>query len=126
MQEEDEDVDSDKDSRDAKSRHVLRALQAGTIRYRRHGNLICPFCVRIIDNDRNSMIRHAVGVGNGSKVRVPHVKAKHATYGVLLKKLFARDIRLGLAHPPRRSNSNQDKKARKARKAWNKRQAAVM
>lgn len=114
MQEEDEDVDSDKDSRDAKSRHVLRALQAGTIRYRRHGNLFCPFCVRIIANDRNSMIRHAVGVGNGSEVRAPHVKAKHAAYGVFLKKLLARDIRLGLAHPPRRSNSNQDKKARKA------------
>ena len=108
------DVDNDKDSRDAKSRHVLRALQAGTIRYRRHGNLFCPFCVRIIANDRHSMIRHVVGVGHGSEDRAPHTKAKHAAYGVFLKKLLARDIRLGLAHPPRRSNSNQDKKARKA------------
>ena len=78
LQEEDKDVDSDKDSRDKKRRHVLRALQAGTIRYSRHDNLFCPFCVRIIANDRNSMIRHAVGVGNGSETSAPHVKAKHA------------------------------------------------
>lgn len=62
------------------------------------------------------MIQHAVGVGRGSQQRPAHVRAKHAAYGVFLKKLFARDIRLGLAEPPLNPNNNG------ARNPWRRRQ----
>ena len=42
MQEEDADVQMEKESRDAKSRHVLRDLEAGKIRYLRGGKLTSP------------------------------------------------------------------------------------
>ena len=117
MQEEDVDVQMEKESRDAKSRHVLRDLEAGKIRYLRGSKLTRPFCIRRIASDRTSMIQHAVGIGRGSEQRrQAHVMAKHAAYGVFLKKLLARDIRLGLEQPPPKK-ANKDK-GRKGRKPW--------
>ena len=120
MQEPDSDVDYEKDSRDAKSRYVLKELEAGKHRYRRGDKWICPFCIRGIDGSRNSMIQHAVGIGqSGSQnKRSALLMAQHAAYGVFLKKLLARDIRLGLAQPPPPKKANKDKKARKGRKPW--------
>lgn len=109
MKESDDGVSSDQESRDAKSRHVLRQLQNGQIRYRRRGGvLFCPFCGSNIHNDIVSMIRHATDVGRGAESRGAAVMAKHAAYGVFLKKLLARDIRLGLAQPPLNPN-HQDR-----------------
>ena len=102
MKESDEGVSSDQESRDAKSRHVLRQLEHGQIRYRRRGALF-------IATDIVSMIQHATGVGRGVETRGATVMAKHAAYGVFLKKLLARDIRLGLAQPhlnPNRTDRN--------------------
>ena len=104
MKESDDGVSSDQESRDAKSRHVLRQLEHGQIRYRRRGALFCPFSGRNIHNDIISMIRHATGIGRGAKSRGATVMAKHAAYGVFLKKLVARDMRLGLAQPPLNPN----------------------
>ena len=107
----------EKESRDAKSRHVLRDLEAGKIRYLRGSKLICPFCIIRIASDRTSMIQHAVGIGRGlEQCRQAHVIAKQAAYGVFLKKLLARDIRLGLDEPPPKK-ANKDK-GRKGRKPW--------
>ena len=109
MKESDDGVSSDQDSRDAKRRHVLRQLQNEQIRYlRRGGVLFCPFYGRNIHNDIVSMIWHATGVGRGAEICGAAVMAKHAAYGVFLKKLLAREIRLGLAQPPLNPN-HQDR-----------------
>ena len=62
-------MDSDKDSRDCKSRFVLRKLKNGDIDYRttydgwgrrgRYGYIKCPFCDRRITSRFDSLIDHA-------------------------------------------------------------------
>ena len=47
----------------------------------------CLLCTRIVAEDYNSMVQHAVGIDQGSYKRAGHVKAKHETYGVFLKNL---------------------------------------
>ena len=65
-----------------------------------------------------SMIDHAVGIGRGSRNTNSALSmARHAAYGVFLKKLFARDIHLGVTQPPPKK-LNKDKKARKGKKPW--------
>ena len=111
MKESDDEVSSDQESRDAKSRHVLRQLQNGQIRYHHRGALFFPFCGRNIHTDNVSMIQHATGVGHGAETHGDAIMAKHAAYGVFLKKVLARDIRLRLAQPPLNHN-------RTGRNAW--------
>ena len=119
FQEADDEVDYDTDSRDAKSRYVLKELEAGKHRYRNGNKWVCPFCGRILGTKRESMINHAVGIGRGSRNTNSAISmARHAAYGVFLKMLFARDSRLGVAQPPPKKKVNKDKKARKGRKPW--------
>ena len=120
FQEADDEVDYDTNSRDAKSRYVLKELEAGKHRYRNGNKWVCPFCGRILGPKPESMIDHAVGIGRGSRnTNLAISMARHAAYGVCLKKLFARDIRLGVAQPPPKKKVNKDKKARKGRKSCN-------
>ena len=98
FQEADDEVDYDTDSRDAKSRYVLKELEAGKHRYRNGNKWVCPFCGRILRTKHESMIDHAVGIGRGSRNTNSAISmARHAAYGMFLKKLFAWDIRLGVA-----------------------------
>ena len=79
-------MDDDKERRDQKSRYVLKRLRSGEIRFRRRGELFCPFCGRIIQKDIRSMIQHALGVGlSVSRKHRPATKAKHAAYGLFLQ-----------------------------------------
>ena len=122
FQEPDNEVDYDTDSRDAKSRYVLKELEAGKHRYRNDNKWVCPFCGRILCTKRESLIDHAVGIGRGSQNTNSILSmARHAAYGVFLKKLLARDIRLWVAQPPPKKKVNKDKKARKGRKPWSQR-----
>ena len=122
FQEADDEVDYDTDSRDAKSRYVLKELEEGKHRYRNGNKWLCPFYGRILGTKRESMIDHAVGIGRGSRNMNSAISmARHAAYGVFLKKLFARDIRLGVTQPPPKKKVNKDKKARKGRKPWSRR-----
>ena len=119
FQEADDEVDYDTDSRDAKSRYVLKELEAGKHRYRNGNKWVCPLCGRILGPKRESMIDHAVGIGRGSRNTNSAISmARHAAYGVFLKKLFTWDIRLGVAQPPPKKKVNKDKKVRKGRKPW--------
>ena len=54
------------------------------------------------------MIQHAVGIGRGSEQRRQAHVIEHAAYGVFLKKLLARDIRLGLEQPPPKKAKGQE------------------
>ena len=89
-------MDSDKDSRDCKSRFVLRKLKNGVTRYRttyptwghcgRYGYINCPFYDRGIAASFDSQIDHAGGIGRSRRSDLkPHVKAKHAAYYVFLR-----------------------------------------
>ena len=118
FQEADDEVDYDTDSRDAKSRYVLKELEAGKHRYRNGNKWVCPFCGRILGPKRESMIDHAVGIGRGSRNTNSALStARHAADGVFLNKLLARDIRLGVAQMAPKNKVNKDKKARKGRKS---------
>ena len=122
LQEGDDEVDYDRDSRNAKSRYVLKELEEGKHRYRNGNKWVCPFCGRILGTKRESMIDHAVGIGHGSRNKNSALSmARHAAYGVYLKKLLVRDICLGVAQPPPKKKVNKDKKARKGRKSWSRR-----
>ena len=98
-------MDHDKDSRDNKSRYILRGLRNGEIPYRtqkRYGYISCPFCTKVIARDFNSMIQHATGVGKGSdKKHKPIVKAGHAAFGVFLRKYVVGHEAFYVPPPPR-------------------------
>ncbi|XBI96503.1 hypothetical protein VPH35_032778 [Triticum aestivum] len=104
--EDDEDVDDSKESRDNKSRYVLRRLRNGEIPYRscsnRHGNVACLFCYASIKNDYDSLIMHGtdIGRGNGRKCK-PHVRAKKAAFGAFLGKYAKGHLPFYLPRPPR-------------------------
>ena len=87
-------MDASKESRDNKSRYVLRRLRCGLIRFHRRGEgLFCPFCGRAINVYLNSMIQHAKGVGKGrGRSHRPITLARHAAYGKFLRKY----VRTGL------------------------------
>ena len=107
---------------DAKSRYVLKKLEEGKQRYNRGNKFVCPFCGRIVDTKHESIIDHAVGIGRGSQNKNSALSmARHAAYGMFLKKLLARDIRLGVTQPPPPKKANKDKKARKGKKPWSRR-----
>ncbi|KAK1670416.1 hypothetical protein QYE76_058575 [Lolium multiflorum] len=81
-----EDMDNDKENMDQKSRFVLKRLKSGHIPFRRNGKLSCPFCGRVFQNNIDSMIQHATGVGKGSERKhKPDSKAKHAAFGKFLR-----------------------------------------
>ena len=93
QQEDDDEVDDSKVSRDNKSRYVLRRLRCGLIHFHRRGRLFCPFCGRAINMDLNSMIQHAEGVGRGrGRSHRPITLARHAAYGKFLQEY----VRTGL------------------------------
>ncbi|XP_045090610.1 uncharacterized protein [Aegilops tauschii subsp. strangulata] len=106
-EEDDEDVDDSKESRDSKSRYILRRLQNGEIPYRSgynrlYGNIACPFCYAIIKSDYNSLIMHLTYIGRGNgRNRKPHVRAKHAAFGAFLRKYAKGHLPFYLPRPPR-------------------------
>ncbi|KAK1610895.1 hypothetical protein QYE76_034568 [Lolium multiflorum] len=84
--EDSEDMDSDKEDRDRKSRFVLKKLKTGQIPFRRNGKPNCPFCGRVFPKDIESLIQHATGVGKGSAHKHKAAsKAKHAAFGKFLR-----------------------------------------
>ncbi|KAK1610456.1 hypothetical protein QYE76_034129 [Lolium multiflorum] len=84
--EDSEDIDSDKEDRDRKSRFVLKKLKTGQIPFRRDGKPNCPFCGRVFPKDIESLIQHATGVGKGSAHKHKAAsKAKHAAFGKFLR-----------------------------------------
>ncbi|KAK1669958.1 hypothetical protein QYE76_058117 [Lolium multiflorum] len=86
MHEDSDDIGSDKEDRDRKSRFVLKKLKTGQIPFRRDGKPNCPFCGRVFPKDIESLIQHATGVGKGSKQKhKPASKAKHAAFGKFLR-----------------------------------------
>jgi hypothetical protein len=86
-QEDSDDVDHDKEDRDRKSRFVLKRLVSGKTPFRIRGELSCPFCVKVVSKNIESMIHHANGVGAGSKKKhKAHTMAKHAAFGRFLEK----------------------------------------
>ena len=84
-QEPDKEVDDSKESRDAKSRYVLRRLKNLQTPFRKNGKIFCPFCEASVHQELESMIQHATGVGRGGKRHSAVAKAKHAAYGVFLR-----------------------------------------
>ncbi|KAK1617060.1 hypothetical protein QYE76_022577 [Lolium multiflorum] len=85
-EEDSEDIDSDKEDRDRKSRFVLKKLKTGQIPFRRDGKPNCPFCGRVFPKDIESLIQHATGVGKGSAHKHKAAsKAKHAAFGKFLR-----------------------------------------
>ncbi|SPT16706.1 unnamed protein product [Triticum aestivum] len=106
-EEDDEDVDDSKESRDSKSRYVLRRLRNGEIPYRSgynrlYGNIACPFYCAIIKSDYNSPIMHGTYIGRGNgRNRKPHVRAKHAAFGAFLRKYAKGQLPFYLPRPPR-------------------------
>ncbi|KAK1648478.1 hypothetical protein QYE76_066283 [Lolium multiflorum] len=80
-----EDIGSDKEDRDRKSRFVKK-LKTGQIPFRRDGKPNCPFCGRVFPKDIESLIQHATGVGKGSAHKHKAAsKAKHAAFGKFLR-----------------------------------------
>ncbi|XBI51101.1 hypothetical protein VPH35_033670 [Triticum aestivum] len=102
-----EDVDDSKESRDSKSRYVLRRLRNGEIPYRSgsnrlYGNIACPFCCASIKSDYDSLIMHGTNIGRGNgRKRKPHVRAKHAAFGAFLRKYGKGHLPFYLPRPPR-------------------------
>ncbi|KAK1601691.1 hypothetical protein QYE76_059177 [Lolium multiflorum] len=85
-QEDSDDIGSDKEDRDRKSRFVLKKLKTGQIPFRRDGKPNCPFCGRVFPKDIESLIQHATGVGKGSAHKHKAAsKAKHAAFGKFLR-----------------------------------------
>ncbi|KAK1631197.1 hypothetical protein QYE76_005512 [Lolium multiflorum] len=85
-EEDSEDIGSDKEDRDRKSRFVLKKLKTGQIPFRRDGKPNCPFCGRVFPKDIESLIQHATGVGKGSAHKHKAAsKAKHAAFGKFLR-----------------------------------------
>ncbi|KAK1618764.1 hypothetical protein QYE76_024281 [Lolium multiflorum] len=50
-----DDIGSDKEDRDRKSRFVLKKLKTGQIPFRRDGKPNCPFCGRVFPKDIESL-----------------------------------------------------------------------
>jgi hypothetical protein len=62
-------------------------LRSGQYKYIKNGGYKCPFCVRIIGTDYNSMVMHAEGVDHGSEHKwKPHYRAKHAAFVAFLRR----------------------------------------
>ncbi|XBI20972.1 hypothetical protein VPH35_062163 [Triticum aestivum] len=107
QEEDDEDVDDSKESRDSKSHYVLRTLRNGEIPYRSgynrlYGNIACPFCCASIKSDYDSLIMHGTYIGRGNgRNRKPHVRAKHAAFGAFLRKYTKGHLPFNLPRPPR-------------------------
>jgi hypothetical protein len=83
-------VDSDKESRDNKSRYILRKLLNGEISYRddgAYGNIRCPFCHRRkVARDFDSLIMHSKSAAKSQQKEAnPAKKAHHAAFGVFLE-----------------------------------------
>ncbi|KAK1665895.1 hypothetical protein QYE76_054054 [Lolium multiflorum] len=57
-EEDSDDIGSDKEDRDRKSRFVLKKLKTGQIPFRRDGKPNCPFCGRVFPKDIESLIQH--------------------------------------------------------------------
>ncbi|KAM0928501.1 hypothetical protein ACQ4PT_002518 [Festuca glaucescens] len=87
-----DDVRSDREDMDQKSRHVLRRLKAGDIPYLLGPvRFKCPWCSRKeMPTDFLGMFQHATYTGVGSAKTAPHLRAKHAAYGLFLKKYIPR------------------------------------
>ncbi|XP_071684779.1 uncharacterized protein [Lolium perenne] len=87
-----DEVCSDREDRDVKSRHVLRRLRSGEIRYLLGpGRFKCPWCSRKeMPTDFLGMYQHATYTGVGSGQTPAHIRAKHAAYGLFLKKYAPR------------------------------------
>ncbi|KAK1632102.1 hypothetical protein QYE76_006417 [Lolium multiflorum] len=86
LAEDSEDMDSDKEDRDRKSRFVLKKLKTGQIPFRRNGQPNFPFCGKGFPKDIESLIHHATEVGKGSDHKhKPASKAKHAAFGKFLR-----------------------------------------
>ncbi|XBH60672.1 hypothetical protein VPH35_115237 [Triticum aestivum] len=106
-EEDDVDVDDSKESRDSKSRYVLRRLWNGEIPYRSspnrlYRNIACPFCCASIESDYDSLIMHGTYIGRGNgRNRKPHVRAKHAAFGAFLRKYAKGHLPFYLPRPPR-------------------------
>ncbi|XBI75247.1 hypothetical protein VPH35_068637 [Triticum aestivum] len=106
-EEDNEDVDDSKESRDSKSRYVLRRLRNGEIPYcsgsnRLYGNIACPFCCASIKSDYDSLIIHGTYIGRGNgRNRKPHVRAKHDAFGAFLRKYAKGHLPFYLLRPPR-------------------------
>jgi transcription elongation factor Elf1 len=87
-----DDVHSDRHDRDQKSRHILRKLRAGAIPYLLGpGRFKCPWCNhKELSSDFLSMYQHATYTGVGSGQTAAHIRAKHASYSLFLKKYAPR------------------------------------
>ncbi|KAM0868511.1 hypothetical protein ACQ4PT_041274 [Festuca glaucescens] len=83
-----DDVGSDQEDIDQKGRQVLRRLKARLISYRLGpGRYKCPWCARKdMPSDYLGMYQHATYTGVGSTKTAAHIRAKHAAYGLFLKK----------------------------------------
>ena len=90
-------MDSDKETRDNKSRHVMKKLKSGIIPFRtRLGELRCPFCKKGVNPRITSLIPHAVGIGKSpASKHKSATKAKHAAYGKFLREY----VKTGLVSP---------------------------
>ena len=99
------DVDSDEDSQNDKSGHVLAKLERENYTYQHaENNFSCPFCYRKIGTNFNSVVMHAESLGScnarvGSTVNKWAFIAKHAAFGVHLRKMRALAIELGSVQP---------------------------
>jgi hypothetical protein len=64
-QDDSEDVEFDKESRDKKSRYTLKKLlNGGYPRCRDGDSWFCPFCKRSIGTDFDGVVRHAESLGS--------------------------------------------------------------
>ena len=118
-QEDSDDVGSDKETRDNKSRYILRTLRIGQIHYCTngvYGRIRCPFCVRTIAQNLNSLINHAKSIGM-SPAQKPLYKAKHAAFGVFLIKYVKGHEPFYLVQPPpEMTRAKKPYKGKKAKK----------
>ena len=90
-------MDSDKETRDNKSRHVMKKIKSGIIPFRtRLGELRCPFCKKGVNPRIASLSPHAVGLGKSpASKHKSATKAKHAAYGKFLREY----VKTGLVSP---------------------------
>ena len=117
-QEIDSEMGDDKDSRDNKSRYILRRLRGVEINYRpgQYGQIGCPFCGRVLGEDFKSLIAHAKAIGMGSaKKYSPKTKASHAAFAVFLRKYVQGFEPFSLVQPP--PHEIMPKKAKHFKKA---------
>ncbi|PNT60753.1 uncharacterized protein LOC112269435 [Brachypodium distachyon] len=111
-EEKDSDVGSEEESIDAKSRHVLNALEYGAYEYRYGDKWVCLFCHKwSLAEYFKSMVKHGEDTGHVSK-KAPHIVAKHKAFGVFLRKLEAQEVDAD-AEPSKKKARRGRKKGRK-------------